>query len=138
MERHNLGRHEQSVRMVVGSLSPLLGIVLLVPGKASLAPGAIGTTLVIAGLYLFVTGSTGYCPIYSRLGWAPWRTEVEEDGSSGDGWRRSEHDGGEPLGRKQRVLMILYCLPLIAVAAWLALRAGDRATRLEQTPLRGD
>ena len=62
MERHNLGRHEQSVRMVVGSLSPLLGIVLLVPGKASLAPGAIGTTLIIAGLYLFVTGSTGYCP----------------------------------------------------------------------------
>ena len=123
MEQQNLGRHEQSVRMVVGSLSPLLGIVLLVPGKTSLASGAIGTTLVIAGLYLFVTGSTGYCPIYRRSGWAPCRTEVEEDGSSGDGWRRSEHDGGEPLGRKQRVLMILYCLPLIAVFAWLALRA---------------
>jgi Protein of unknown function (DUF2892) len=123
MERQNLGRHEQSVRMVVGSLSPLLGIVLLVPGMASLASGAIGTTLVIAGLYLFVTGSPGYCPIYRRLGWAPWRTEVEEDGSSGDGWRRSEHDGGEPQGRKQRVLMILYCLPLIAMAAWIVLRA---------------
>ena len=51
MERQNLGRHEQSVRLVVGSLSPLLGIVLLVPGKASLAWGAIGTTLVIAGPY---------------------------------------------------------------------------------------
>ena len=124
MEQQNLGRHEQSVRMVVGSLSPLLGIVLLLPGKASLASGVIGTTLVIAGLYLFVTGSTGYCPIYRSLGWASWRTEVEEDGSSGDGWPRSEHDGGEPLGRKQRLLMILYCLPLIAVAAWIALRGG--------------
>jgi hypothetical protein len=124
MEEQNIGGVEQAVRMVVGSLSPLLGIVLLVPGKTSLASGAIGTTLVIAGLYLFVTGSTGYCPIYRRSGWAPCRTEVEEDGSSGDGWRRSEHDGGEPLGRKQRVLMILFCLPLIAVAAWIALRAG--------------
>jgi hypothetical protein len=124
MEQQNLGRHEQSVRMVVGSLSPLLGIVLLLPGKASLASGMIGTTLVIAGLYLFVTGTTGYCPIYRRLGWAPCRTEVEEDGSSGDGWRRSEHDGDEPLGRKQQVLMILFCLLLIAVAAWISLRAG--------------
>jgi len=85
MERKNLGRHEPSVRMVVGSLWPLLGIVLLVPRKASLASGAIATTLVIAGLYLFVTGSSRYCPIYRRLGWATWRTEVEEDGSSGDG-----------------------------------------------------
>ena len=123
MERYTLGRLEQRVRMVVGSLSPLLGIVLLVPGGASLASGAIGTTLVIAGLYLFVTGSTRYCPIYRRLGWTPWRTEVEADGSSGDGWRRSEHDGGVPLGRKQRVLMLLYCLPLIAVATWIVLRA---------------
>jgi len=123
MERHNVTRIEQRVRMVVGSLLPLLGIVLLVPGEASLASGAIGTALVIAGLYLFVTGSTGYCPIYRRLGWAPWRTEVEEDGSSGDEWRRSGRAGGVPLGRKQRVLMILYCLPLIAVAAWIVLRA---------------
>ena len=123
MEQQNLGRHEQSVRMVVGSLSPLLGIVLLLPGKASLASGVIGTTLVIAGLYLFVTGSTGYCPIYRRLGWAPWRNEGDEDGSWGDGWRRWDHHRGVPMGGKQRVLMILYCLPLIMVAAWIALRA---------------
>jgi hypothetical protein len=49
MERQNLGRVEQGVRMVVGSLPLLLGIVLLVLGKASLASGAFGTTLVIAG-----------------------------------------------------------------------------------------
>jgi len=123
MERHNLGRLEQRVRMVLGSLSSLFGIVLLVPGKASLASGAIGTRLVIAGLYLFVTGSTGYCPIYRSLEWAPWRIEVEEDGFSGDGWQRSEHDGGELQGRKQRVLMILFCLPLIVIAEWIVLRA---------------
>src|SRR5215217_6879522 len=123
MEEQNVGNVGQRVRMVVGSLASLLGIVLLVPRDASLASGAAGTMLVIAGLYLFVTGSTGYCPIYRRLGWAPWRTEVEEDGSSGDEWRRSGRAGGVPLGRKQRVLMILYCLPLIAVAAWIVLRA---------------
>src|SRR5215208_8165645 len=70
MEEQNVGRVEQRVRMVLGSLSSLFGIVLLVPGKASLALGAIGTTLVIAGLYLFLTGSTGLCLIYRRLGWA--------------------------------------------------------------------
>jgi len=123
MEEQNIGGVEQAVRMVVGSLSPLLGIVLLIPGEASLASGLIGTILVIVGLYLFVTGSTGLCLIYRRLGWAPWRTEGDEDGSWGDGWRRWGHHRGVPMGGKQRVLMILYCLPLIAVFAWLALRA---------------
>lgn len=58
MEEQNIGGVEQTVRMVVGSLSTLLGIVLLIPGEASLASGVIGTILVIVGLYLFVSGST--------------------------------------------------------------------------------
>jgi len=59
MEERNVGNVEQRVRMVVGCLASLLGIVLLVPGEASPASGAAGTMLVIAGLYLFVTGSPG-------------------------------------------------------------------------------
>jgi len=133
MERQNVGRIKRRVRMVVGSLSPPLGIVLLIPGEASLHSGANPTMLVSAGLYLFVTGSTGYCPNHHRLGRSPWRTEGEDDSSSYR-WRRSWHDGGVPLGREQWVLVILY--RLIAVVAWLAL--GAREMRPEHTPLRGN
>jgi hypothetical protein len=125
MEQQNVGKVEQRVRMAVGSLASLLGMVLLVPGEASLVSGTVGTMLVIAGLYLFVTGSTGYCPIYRRSGRAPWRTTGEQDGASSDGWRQSEHDSGVPTGRKHRVLMILYCLLPIAVVAWIALRVWE-------------
>ena len=69
MEERNVRTVEQAVRTTFGSLASLSGIILLVPGKASLASGAIGVVLAIAGLFLFVTGSAGYCPIYSRLGW---------------------------------------------------------------------
>jgi hypothetical protein len=111
MEEQNVGKVEQGVRVVVGSLASLLGIVLLVPGEASLASGTVGTMLVIAGLYLFVTGSTGYCPIYRCFGWAPWRAEGEQDGATTDRWRQSEHDSGVSMGWKHRVLMILYAYP---------------------------
>jgi hypothetical protein len=124
MEEQNVGNVGQRVRMVVGSLASLLGIVLLVPREASLASGAAGTMLVIAGLYLFVTGSTGYCPIYRRLGWAPWRAEGEQEGTSTDRWRQTDHHSGVSMGRRYWVLMILYCLPLIVVVAWIVLRAG--------------
>jgi hypothetical protein len=79
--------------------------------------------LAIAGIYLFVTGSAGYCPIYNRLGWTPWRAEGEQFGAPTDRWRPFEHDSGVPMSWKRRVLMVLYCLPLIAVVAWIVLRA---------------
>jgi hypothetical protein len=122
MQERNLGMVEQAVRMVVGSLASLSGIVLLAPGKASLASGAVGVVLVIAGLYLFVTGSAGYCPIYNRLGWTTWRAEGQQDGTPIDRWRQSEHDSGVSMSWRHRVLMVLYCLPLIAVVAWMVLR----------------
>ena len=68
MEERNIGIIEQAVRIAVGSLTSLSGIILLVPGRASLASGAVGVVLAIAGLYLFVTGSAGYCLIYRRFG----------------------------------------------------------------------
>ena len=84
MEEQNVGKVEQAVRKVFGSLASLSGIILLVPGKASLASGAVGIVLTIAGLYLFVTGSAGYCPIYRRLGWDTRHVQGERDDAHSD------------------------------------------------------
>jgi len=117
MEQQNVGKVEQGLRMVIGILSSLLGIVLLAPGWVSLASGAVGTMLVITGLYLFVTGSTGDCPIYRRLGW---------DTRHVQGKRDDEHLNRRWLNRvvsegQQRWLMILWCLLMMAAVAWIVL-----------------
>jgi len=79
-EEQNLGPVEQWVRTLGGSLASLIGMALLIPGLATLLSGVLGVMLVLLGLYLFVTGTTGYCPIYSHLGWTTRRVEEEQDG----------------------------------------------------------
>lgn len=121
-EEQNLGTVEQWVRTIGGSLASLTGIALLIPGLATLLSGVLGVVLVLLGLYLFVTGTTGYCPIYRRLGWTTRWVEGEQDGVLMGRWRRTNHDAGVHDSWKHRVLMVLYCLPMIAVVAWLVLR----------------
>jgi len=135
-EEQNLGTVEEWVRTLGGSLSSLTGIALLIPGLATLLSGVLGVMLVLLGLYLFVTDTTGYCPIYRRLGWATRRVEGEQDGVLMGRWRRTKHGGGVHNGWKHRVLMVLYCLPMIAVVAWLVLRVGARDMKPEQWLLR--
>jgi hypothetical protein len=116
MEERNVGTIEQAVRTVGGSLASLAGIILLVPGKASLALGTVGVVLAIAGLYLFVTGSAGYCPIYRHLGWNTQQVKgSRDDAHSNRGWLNRL--GSE--GRRQRWLMLLWCLSTTAVVAWI-------------------
>jgi hypothetical protein len=117
MEERNVGTIEQAVRMVVGSLASLFGVIHLIPGKASLASGTAGVVLVITGLFLFVTGSAGYCPIYNRLGW---------DTGHVQGKRDNEHLNRTWLNRlgsegRQRWLMLLWCLSMMAAIAWIVL-----------------
>ena len=122
-EEQNVGTVEQWVRTLGGNLASLAGIVLLIPGLATLLSGVLGVMLVVLGLYLFVTGTTGYCPIYRRLGWSTRQIEGERDDAPiGRSWRMN-HNGGVHGGWKRRVLMILYCLPMSAVVAWIAVRA---------------
>ena len=118
MEGRNVGTVEQAVRTVFGSMASLAGIILLVPGKASVASGAVGVVLAIAGLYLFVTGSAGYYPIYRRLGWDTRHVQGERD-------KQLNRTLLNRLGskRRQRWLMLLWCLSMIAVVAWTVLEA---------------
>jgi len=123
MEDQNLGTLEQGVRMVLGGLAALSGIVLLVPGKASLASGALGSMLAIAGLHLFVTGPTGYCPIYRRVGRDTRHVQGKRDGAPANRWR-SHHGSGE---RRQPWPMLLGCLLMTAIA-WIVPKYGARDT----------
>jgi hypothetical protein len=117
MEQRNVGTFEQAVRTVFGSLASLLGITLLAPGKASLASGSVGIVLAIAGIYLFVTGSAGYCPIYRRLGWDTQLVQGECD---------DEHSNRRWLNRlgsegRQRWLMLFWCLSMLPAIPWVVL-----------------
>jgi hypothetical protein len=118
MEQRNVGTVEQAARTVCGCLASLSGIILLVPDKASLASGTVGVVLAIAGLYLFVTGSAGYCPIYHRLGWNKRRVKGERDDQRSN--RRWLNRLGSE-GRRQRWLMLLWCLSMMAAVAWIVL-----------------
>jgi hypothetical protein len=117
MEERNVGKVEQAVRTIFGSLTSLSGIIHLVPGKASLTSGAVGVVLAIAGLYLFVTGSAGHCPIYHRLGWDTRHVQGERASSrSNRRWlNRLVNE------RRQRWLMPLLCLSMMVAIAWVVL-----------------
>jgi len=73
--------------------------------------------LAIAGIYLFVTGSAGYCPIYRRLGWDTQLVQRERD---------DEHSNRRWLNRlgsegRQRWLMLFWCLSMLPAIPWVVL-----------------
>ena len=121
-EEQNVGTAEQWARILGRNLSSLAGIALLIPGLATLLSGVLGVVLVLLGINLFVTGTTGCCPIYRRLGCTTRQIEAEQDDVLMERWRRTNHNGSVHEGWKHRVLIVLYCVPMIAVVIWLVLR----------------
>jgi hypothetical protein len=103
MEQQTVGKVEQVVRMIIGGLAPFLGIVLLVPGKASLASGAAGIMLVITGLYLFGVGSTGDCPINRRSCWNSCYVGRKRCGAAAN--RRRSNRGGRAVQQPRLILL---------------------------------
>ena len=66
----NITATERVARVLLGLAGIVGGVVLLV-SAASLLAVALEVLLVLAGLDLVVTGATGYCPLYKRLGHIP-------------------------------------------------------------------
>ena len=63
----NITPTERAARILVGAFSVILGAILV-----SLASSAIGVVLeLLLVLARLVTGATGHCPLYAKLGHIP-------------------------------------------------------------------
>ena len=66
----NISPPERVARVVLGGLATAVGVVIVAGGPGVWAlVGAL--LLAAAGLDFVVTGATGYCPLYARLGHVP-------------------------------------------------------------------
>ena len=69
--RHNIGKVERVLRVVLGVALFFVGWVVIYGFEAFIvtpvATIVVGSVFVIAGLGLFITGLTSYCPLYSVL-----------------------------------------------------------------------
>jgi hypothetical protein len=68
--KQNVGTAERWIRVIGGGLAVIVGLFFLFSVPASLLLGLAGVVLVLLGLDFVVTGITGYCPLYHRLGWS--------------------------------------------------------------------
>ena len=66
----NITPAERIARIMVGLLGVVGGAILLI-SAASVAAAVLETLLILAGLDLVVTGATGHCPLYKKLGHVP-------------------------------------------------------------------
>lgn len=67
----NISSIERAGRIAVGLLGALAGVLLLLSAADSAIAVILELLLVAAGLDLIITGATGHCPLYSRLGHVP-------------------------------------------------------------------
>ena len=66
----NITPGERLARVVVGLIGAVGGVLLLILAPSLLA-ATLEVLLVVAGLDLLVTGYTGHCPLYQKLGHLP-------------------------------------------------------------------
>lgn len=66
----NISPFERIGRVAVGLTAVVVGAVLLASAGSALAV-VLELLLVAAGLDLLVTGATGHCPLYKKLGHTP-------------------------------------------------------------------
>ncbi len=66
----NITPVERVVRIVLGLLGAVGGAVLL-SSAGPVTVVILDILLILAGLDLLVTGATGHCPLYARLGHVP-------------------------------------------------------------------
>ena len=66
----NITSAERVGRILLGLIGVVGGIGLLA-GSPNVLTGTLEVLLVLAGLDLVVTGVTGHCPLYQKLGFLP-------------------------------------------------------------------
>ncbi len=68
--RVNISVIERAGRIVVG-LGAMIAGILLITGTGTVVALVLEALLVLAGLDLVVTGLTGHCPLYQKMGHVP-------------------------------------------------------------------
>lgn len=68
--RVNITPAERVGRILLGLIGAVGGILLLAGAPTALT-GTLEALLVLAGLDMVVTGATGHCPLYQKLGFLP-------------------------------------------------------------------
>jgi hypothetical protein len=66
----NISTLERAGRVLIGLAAIIAGVVLLTTAGSVLAV-VLELLLVAAGLDMLVTGATGHCPLYQKLGHVP-------------------------------------------------------------------
>ena len=66
----NITPAERLARVVLGLVGAVGGVLLLTSAPSAMV-AALEILLVVAGVDLLVTGATGHCPLYQRLGYSP-------------------------------------------------------------------
>jgi hypothetical protein len=67
----NISTVERAGRIALGAFGIVAGLLLLLSGGGGTVPLVLELLLVAAGLDLLVTGLTGHCPLYAKLGHVP-------------------------------------------------------------------
>lgn len=67
----NISLIERSGRIAFGLVGAVAGVLLLTSAAEGVTAVVLELLLVAAGLDLIITGATGHCPLYSRLGHVP-------------------------------------------------------------------
>ena len=66
----NITPAERAGRIILGAVGAIGGAFLLA-GAGSTIAVVLELLLIVAGLDLVVTGATGHCPLYKKLGFVP-------------------------------------------------------------------
>lgn len=66
----NISPAERAARILIGIVGIIAGVALLT-GAATVPAVVLEVLLILAGVDLLVTGATGHCPLYQKLGHVP-------------------------------------------------------------------
>ena len=68
IREQNVGTVERWIRVTGGGIAVVVGLALLLGGPGNFLVAIALVALTLLGFDFVVTGITGYCPLYQRLG----------------------------------------------------------------------